>query len=69
MGRKRRQRWMTNEMEIKALTENMQTVLDFVDGFLEEMSASMKVQMQIDVAVEELFVNIAHYAYTPETGI
>lgn len=33
------------------------------------MSASMKVQMQIDVAVEELFVNIAHYAYTPETGI
>ncbi len=60
---------MTNEMEIKALTEKMQTVLDFVDGFLEEMSASMKVQMQIDVAVEELFVNIAHYAYTPETGI
>ena len=47
----------------------MQTVLDYVDGFLEEMSASMKVQMQIDVAVEELFVNIAHYAYTPETGI
>lgn len=60
---------MTNEIEIKALTENIQTVLDFVDGFLEEMSASMKVQMQIDVAVEELFVNIAHYAYTPETGM
>ncbi len=28
----------------------------------------MKIQFQIDVAVEELFVNIAHYAYTPETG-
>ena len=28
---------MTNEMEIKALTENMQTVLDYVDGFLEEI--------------------------------
>lgn len=54
---------------LRHLRKNMQTVLDFVDGFLEEMSASMKVQMQIDVAVEELFVNIAHYAYTPETGI
>ena len=26
---------MGREMEIKALTENLQTVLDFVDGFLE----------------------------------
>ncbi len=25
-------------------------------------------QTQIDIAVEELFVNIAHYAYNPETG-
>ena len=24
--------------------------------------------MQIEVAVEELFVNIAHYAYAPDTG-
>ena len=24
--------------------------------------------MQVDVAVEELFVNIAHYAYAPDTG-
>ena len=24
--------------------------------------------MQIDVAVEEIFVNIAHYAYAPEVG-
>ena len=60
---------MGREMEIKALTENLQTVLDFVDDFLEEMGASMKVQMQLDVAVEELFVNIAHYAYTPDIGM
>ena len=55
-------------MEIKALTENLQEVMNFVDACLEEMAVSMKVQMQIDVAVEELFVNIAHYAYTPDTG-
>lgn len=58
-----------NEIEIEALTDNLQTVLDFVDEHLESMGASMKAQMQIDVAVEELFVNIAHYAYAPNTGI
>ena len=28
----------------------------------------MRAQMQIDVAIDELFVNIAHYAYAPGTG-
>jgi anti-sigma regulatory factor (Ser/Thr protein kinase) len=40
-----------------------------VDSHLEEMGASVKAQMQIDIAVEELFVNIAHYAYAPDTGM
>jgi anti-sigma regulatory factor (Ser/Thr protein kinase) len=66
--RKRRIRKMANEIEIKALTENLQTVLAFVEGHLEEMGASVKVQMQIVIAVEELFVNIVHYAYAPDTG-
>ena len=59
---------MANEIEVKALLENLQEVLSFVDGFIEELGASMKAQMQIDVAVEEIFVNIASYAYTPDTG-
>ena len=41
----------------------------FIDGILEENECNMKVQMQIDVAVEEIFVNIASYAYTPEVGM
>lgn len=28
----------------------------------------MKAQMQIDIAIDELFGNIAHYAYNPEVG-
>jgi anti-sigma regulatory factor (Ser/Thr protein kinase) len=28
----------------------------------------MKKQMQIDIAVEEVYVNIAHYAYNPVVG-
>lgn len=59
---------MVNEIEIKALTENLQELISFVDGHLEDMGVSMKAQMQIDIAVEELFVNIAHYAYAPDVG-
>ena len=43
-------------------------VLAFVDGQLEANDCPMKSQMQIDIAVEELYVNIAHYAYAPGTG-
>ena len=57
-----------NEIEIEALTENLQEVLDFVDAHLERVDCPMKAQMQIDIAVEEIYVNIAHYAYTPKNG-
>lgn len=59
---------MANEINVKASLENLQEVIAFVDGFVEELGASMKAQMQIDVAVEEIFVNIASYAYAPDTG-
>ena len=59
---------MENEIKVTALLENLQEVLSFVDAFVEEAGVSMKAQMQIDVAVEELFVNIASYAYAPGTG-
>ena len=35
---------------------------------MEEHGAPLKTQMQIDVCVEEIFVNIAYYAYAPDTG-
>ena len=57
------------ELKIDAVTDNLQTVMDFTDMFLEELDCPMKAQMQLDIAVEELFVNIAHYAYAPETGM
>ena len=55
-------------LTIEAKVENLNEVLAFVDGQLEEIDCSMKAQMQIDVAVEEIFVNIASYAYTPGVG-
>jgi len=56
------------ELKIKAKVENLNAVLAFVDGELEKLACPMRAQMQIDVAVEELFVNIAHYAYAPGEG-
>ncbi len=57
-----------NKITLQAKTENLNQVLAFIDEQLEAADCPMKTQMQIDVAVEELFVNIAHYAYAPETG-
>lgn len=56
------------ELTIDATVENLEQVIAFVDEQLEIHDCSPKTQLQIDVAVEELFVNIAHYAYNPETG-
>lgn len=53
---------------LDAEVERMDDVIDFINAALEEHDVSMKTIMQIDIAVEELFVNIAHYAYHPEIG-
>lgn len=60
---------MTKELSIEAKVDHLESVLAFVDGELEQIACPMKQQMQIDIAVEELYVNIAHYAYAPETGM
>lgn len=56
------------ELTINATVENIEKVTAFVDEQLEALSCPMKAQMQIDVAIDELFSNIAHYAYNPEVG-
>ena len=56
------------ELTLEATLDNLSEVLGFVDSFLEDNYCSAKAQMQIDVAVEEIFVNIASYAYAPNTG-
>ena len=56
------------ELTIAATVENIETVTDFVNEQLEAHDCPMKAQMQIDIAIDELFGNIAHYAYNPEVG-
>ena len=53
---------------VPALTEQLDTVLEFVQGELDQINCSTKICNQIAIAVEEIFVNIAHYAYRPDVG-
>lgn len=56
------------ELTLDARTENVEQVTAFVDEILEGMDCPMKTQMQIDVAIDELFSNIANYAYGEQGG-
>ena len=56
------------EFKTEAITENLHTVLEFIDGQLELIGCPMKPQMQIDIAAEEIFVNIASCAYPDGPG-
>lgn len=57
-----------HELTLSATLENVPKVTEFVDGQLEAHGCSMKAQTQIDIAIDELFSNIANYAYNPEIG-
>ena len=56
------------ELTIEATIENIEAVTDFVNEQLEAFDCPIKAQTQIDIAIDELFGNIAHYAYNPEIG-
>ena len=51
-------------ISIEASSENLEQVNDFISSQLEEYGCSMKVLMQVQLAVEEVFINVAQYAYT-----
>ena len=51
-----------------AKTEALQDILGFVEETLEGYGCPMKIQMAVCVAIEEVFVNVAHYAYGKDGG-
>ena len=53
---------------LPATDSALQAATDFVEGELEKAECSMRASMQITVALEELFVNVAHYAYPDKDG-
>lgn len=57
-----------DELELTADLNNLEQAVSFVEEHLIKYHCPQKVQTQIGIAVEEIFVNIAHYAYTSGTG-
>ena len=58
----------SGELEIEASRENLPEVMNFVSRNLQAVNCPPKACMQIDIAVEEIFTNIANYAYAPDKG-
>lgn len=56
------------ELTIEAAVENIEVVTDFVTAELEALDCPVKAQIQITIAIDELFGNIARYAYSPDVG-
>ena len=55
-------------LTIPANVEHIPQLMEFVDTFLEQKDCPMKVQMQIDVAIDEIFSNVCFYAYQNNNG-
>ena len=56
------------KIRVAATKENLETVTAFLDEILDEKDCPLKIRLQIDLALEEMYINIANYAYTPKTG-
>ena len=56
------------EKSFKAKAENLQQVLEFLESELESHECSMKVSTALAIVIEELFVNVAYYAYPNGEG-
>jgi len=55
------------ELIITANDKNMEIVNNFIHSLLPK-DCGLDVLNKIDLAIEEIFVNVAHYAYCPEEG-
>ena len=59
---------MNYSKTFSANDSSLPIALDFINEIIEGANIPPKAVMQIDVAFEELFVNVAHYAYGEKVG-
>ena len=57
-----------HELKLQASDETLYTVLGEIEKLLDENQCPETLKMVMLVAVEEIFVNIAHYAYDGKPG-
>ena len=56
------------EITLPALIQNIDPITDFINEQLEAVDCPIKVQYQIDIAIDELVGNVAQYAYPSGVG-
>jgi anti-sigma regulatory factor (Ser/Thr protein kinase) len=56
------------ELELPASDDQLDAVLEFISQELDKENCPKDIKFQIMVSVEEIFINIAHYAYHPLIG-
>ena len=56
------------DLTLDAKTENVDKVIEFINKELDAFGCSSKTKIEIDVAVDEIFANIANYAYNKNVG-
>lgn len=56
------------ELMVPSDTESLYEVLDFISDCLSDCGVSVRSLSQLELAVEEIFVNIALHAYPPTGG-
>ena len=59
---------MMKKLTVEANIDNFDRVLDFVNAELELHGFPPELIPDVDVAVEEVFINISTYAYHPRSG-
>ncbi len=57
-----------DELTVEADERNLPQVQEFINERLLSAGCSEDIQAKISIATEEIFLNIAHYAYEEETG-
>lgn len=57
-----------SELRIGAYVEKLEEVQNFIKEMIKPFVKDEKCVFEIEVVVEEIFVNIAHYAYAPHEG-
>ena len=57
-----------DQITVDAAVSQVKAVTKFVNEHLAPLGCSERVRIQVDVAIDEIFSNIARYAYDSETG-
>ena len=56
------------ELTVDAAVENIERVTAFVNEALQQADCPKKTMAQVDMVIDEVFANIAKYAYAPDRG-